>query len=72
MAHALPLWDISSTNCSSKASKGAGNGNKLKMAMLKLSHCQTALFGKRGGGNGGGGRSPESLPLEECSEPATH
>lgn len=42
------------------------------MAMLRLSNCQTALFGKRGGGNGGGCLVPSRLSpaLDERSEPA--
>lgn len=42
-------------------------------AILRLSHCQTALFGNRGGGSGGGGLLPVvslSPAREECSEPA--
>lgn len=53
-------------------SNGAGRGSTVNAAMLRLSHCQTALFGNRGGGSGGGGLLPGSLSpaREECSEPA--
>lgn len=53
-------------------SNGAGRGSMVNAAMLRLSHCQTALFGNRGGGSGGGGLLPVSLSpaREECSEPA--
>lgn len=38
--------------------------------MLRVSHCQTALFGKRGGGSGGGGLTAGTSSREERSEAA--
>lgn len=52
------------------ARMGPGSGRRPNAAMLRLSHCQTALLGKRGGGSGGGGRVLGSHPRDECSEPA--
>lgn len=61
---------INSTRWSSRAESGVGRGRRPNGVMLRLSHCQTALLGKRGGGRGGGGRLPESPAREECSDPA--
>ncbi|EFA00629.1 hypothetical protein TcasGA2_TC003505 [Tribolium castaneum] len=70
--HALLRSAIISTRWSSSTSRGAGNGSRLNVAMLRLSHCQTALFGNLGGGSGGGGRDPTSPARDECSDPAKH
>jgi len=41
-----------------------------KLPTLRVSHCQTALFGKRGGGSGGGGLTVGTSSREERSEAA--
>ncbi|GLH02238.1 Protein of unknown function [Gryllus bimaculatus] len=51
--------------------KSRGSGvNMEKLPMLRVSHCQTALFGKRGGGSGGGGLTAGTSSREERSEAA--
>ncbi|RZC34627.1 hypothetical protein BDFB_008691, partial [Asbolus verrucosus] len=69
-AQALLRSAIISTRWSSSTRSGAGNGSRLNVAMLRLSHCQTALFGNLGRGSGGGGRDPTSPARDECSDPA--
>nr|CAD7456792.1 unnamed protein product [Timema tahoe] len=51
-------------------SSGSGVDTE-KLPMLRVSHCQTALLGKRGGGSGGGGLSAAGTSSrEERSEAA--
>lgn len=41
-----------------------------KLPMLRVSHCQTALLGNRGGGRGGGGRMGCARSRQQRSEAA--
>lgn len=85
VAHAFPLLYIIFASWPSSVKPGAvknGNSGKgrgsgaatVKLPMLRVSHCQTALFGNRGGGRGGGGRAPvwSPAPRDECSEAAVN
>lgn len=69
--HALPLSEMRSYSCpSTPRSRGSGVDME-KLPMLRVSHCQTALFGKRGGGSGGGGLTAAGTSSrEERSEAA--
>lgn len=72
-AHARLRSEITSRRYSSSARTGLEIGNSARSAILRwFSHCQTALFGNRGGGSGGGGlQMPSPVPvLLEVSEPA--
>ena len=57
--------------CTPGTASSRGSGADMeKLPMLRVSHCQTALFGKRGGGSGGGGLTAGTSSREERSEAA--